>query len=149
MTNVSDESVMDMEKRKYYIQSYDFIMMGFLIDENEFEVSPAVNRVLQVVEFDTTRRTRNKITNEIKNSDTFFINFTSTQTKRNQTFDITCDVKLTNLVNIDSFDVFINGDYYGSDLFEIQVNTKDVITFEIQKTNTNNPSTIELQLGVI
>jgi len=149
MNTISDESVMDVEKRKYYIQSYEFLMMGFLIDENEFEVSPAVNRVLQVVEFDTTRRTRNKKTNELKNSDTFYINFTNTQTKRNQTFDITCDVKLTNIVNIDYFDVFINGDYYGRDLFEIQVNTNDVITFEIQKTNSDNPSTIELKLNVI
>jgi hypothetical protein len=34
MTNITDESVMDVEKRKYYIQSYEFLMMGFLIDEN-------------------------------------------------------------------------------------------------------------------
>ena len=38
MGNISDESVMDLEKRKYYIQSYEFTMLGFLIDENEFEV---------------------------------------------------------------------------------------------------------------
>jgi hypothetical protein len=51
--NISDESVMDIEKRKYYVQSYEFTMLGFLIDEDEFEVSPAISRVLQVVEFET------------------------------------------------------------------------------------------------
>jgi len=40
--NVSDESVMDLEKRKYYIQSYDFTMLGLLMDEDEFEIKPAV-----------------------------------------------------------------------------------------------------------
>ena len=48
--SVSDESVMDIEKRKYYIQTYEFTMMGFLMDEDEFEVKPAVSRVLQLYE---------------------------------------------------------------------------------------------------
>ena len=52
MNNITDESVMNIDKRKYYIQSYDFTMLGFLIDENEFEVAPAVSRVLTVIEFE-------------------------------------------------------------------------------------------------
>jgi len=40
LDDVSDESVMDLEKRRYYIQSYSFTLQGFLIDENEFEVKP-------------------------------------------------------------------------------------------------------------
>ena len=48
----ADESVMDLEKRKYYIQKYDFTMMGFLIDENQFEVFPAISRTFQVFEVD-------------------------------------------------------------------------------------------------
>ena len=42
MGTITDESVMEVEKRKYYIQSYEFTMLGFLIDEDEFEVSPAI-----------------------------------------------------------------------------------------------------------
>jgi hypothetical protein len=42
MGAITDESVVDVEKRKYYIQSYEFTMLGFLIDEDEFEVSPAL-----------------------------------------------------------------------------------------------------------
>jgi hypothetical protein len=63
MGNISDESVMDLEKRKYYIQSYEFTLLGFLIDEDEFEVSPAVSRILQVVEFETqtTRKQPKKL----------------------------------------------------------------------------------------
>ena len=62
MGNISDESVLDLEKRKYYVQSYEFILLGFLIDEDEFEVSPAISRVLQVVEFETqTRKKQQKL----------------------------------------------------------------------------------------
>ena len=67
MNNITDESVMNIDKRKYYIQSYDFTMLGFLIDENEFEVAPAVSRVLTVVEFEKesfTRGRRKNITDE-------------------------------------------------------------------------------------
>ena len=32
MGDISDESVMDIEKRKYYVQSYTFTLLGFLID---------------------------------------------------------------------------------------------------------------------
>jgi hypothetical protein len=63
--NISDESVMDLEKRKYYIQSYDFTMMGFLIDEDEFEVKPAINRVLQLIETDTKKVKSKKIKKNI------------------------------------------------------------------------------------
>jgi hypothetical protein len=49
-TNISDESQINTDSRKFYIQSYDFTMLGFLIDEEEFEVKPAINRISQVFE---------------------------------------------------------------------------------------------------
>ena len=51
-TDITDESVMEVDKRKYYIQTYEFTMMGFLIDEEQFEVSPAISRTFQVIETD-------------------------------------------------------------------------------------------------
>src|SRR5574343_377351 len=39
----TDESIVDLEKRRYYVQNYDFTLVGFLIDENEFEVKPAIS----------------------------------------------------------------------------------------------------------
>jgi len=49
-TNIQDESQINTDSRKFYIQSYDFTMLGFLIDEEEFEVKPAINRISQVFE---------------------------------------------------------------------------------------------------
>ena len=53
MNNLTDESVMDIEKRQFYMQSYDFTMLGYLIDEEEFEVKPAVARVVELFETET------------------------------------------------------------------------------------------------
>jgi hypothetical protein len=43
---ITDESVNDLEKRRYYVQSYDFTMLGFLIDEDEFEKAYEVYQYL-------------------------------------------------------------------------------------------------------
>lgn len=50
LNNTQDESAINVDSRKFYIQSYDFIMLGFLIDEEEFQVKPAINRISQVFE---------------------------------------------------------------------------------------------------
>ena len=49
LDNISDESVLDIEKRKYYIQNYTFTMLGFLIDEDEFEIVPCYNKSFNYV----------------------------------------------------------------------------------------------------
>jgi len=53
---ITDESVLDLEKRKVYIQKYEFTLLGFLIDEDEFQVSPAITRSFVMFETDTQTR---------------------------------------------------------------------------------------------
>jgi hypothetical protein len=144
MGNLSDESVMDVEKRKYYIQTYEFTMLGFLIDEDEFEVSPAVTRLLQVVEVDTrTSRRRVKMNSEIERepSEVLFVIGNDTIS---QVFDYVADIKIVGSENVKNYDVFINNNYYGTDITDIQINTNDVLKFVITKTNINLESKIFL-----
>ena len=75
MGDISDESVMDVEKRKYYIQSYSFTMLGFLIDEEEFEVSPAISRTLQLNETESKDVRRQKKRNSNPASTTLVAEF--------------------------------------------------------------------------
>ena len=142
MGNITDESVMEVEKRKYYIQSYEFTMLGFLIDEDEFEVSPAITRVLQVVEIDkkTTKRGRRKKDEEGVGSQALFIVGNNTLT---QLFSYIVDIKIGDTTNVDSFDVYINDDYYGSDLELIQINSGDGLRLEIVKNDDLLESTIQ------
>jgi hypothetical protein len=142
MGAITDESVVDVEKRKYYIQSYEFTMLGFLIDEDEFEVSPAITRVLQVVEVEkkTTRRGKRKPVEEGVGSQALFIVGNNTLT---QSFSYIVDIKIGETSNVESFDVYINDDYYGSDLELIQINSGDVLRLNIVKNNDSLESTIQ------
>jgi len=57
LNSLSDESqISDNEKRKFYTQNYQLQLQGFLIDEEEFEVTPAVTRKLLMFEVDTKTR---------------------------------------------------------------------------------------------
>jgi hypothetical protein len=41
----------NLDQRRFYVQTYSFILLGLLIDAEEFEIKPAVNRVLLMTEF--------------------------------------------------------------------------------------------------
>ena len=149
MGGITDESVMDIEKRKYYIQSYEFTMLGFLIDENEFEVMPGVIRALQVFETDTRTISRGKRMGLSNDSITISTIFKIGTTILSEKFDYTTDITIDNTTNISSYDVYINNDYYGSDVNLIQINNGDVLKFEIVKNDPLNESTLTLISKVI
>lgn len=133
--DVTDESVMEVEKRKYYIQSYEFIMMGFLIDEDEFQVSPAVERVLQLTEIDT-RLTNQKRKREPENPSSYdvFVDFGTDNTTVTKTFYDRVDLNWVSSENITSYDVFINDQYFGSNIPKTQINCNDIVRFNITQT---------------
>jgi hypothetical protein len=149
MNNISDESVLDAEKRKYYIQSYEFTMLGFLIDEDEFEVSPAINRLLQVVEVDTRTTKRKVKKDDDPSSFTENLIFVIGNTTLSQLFNYTANILVGLSENINTFDVYINNDYYGSDVSEIQINTNDVLKIIIEKNDDVLESKLELFINLI
>lgn len=150
MDNVSDESVMDVEKRKYYIQSYDFTMMGFLMDEDEFEVKPGVERVFQLYEITqgNDNRKRKSLSDNPKNYNTTieFVDENVSVTKR---FYDKVDLTLIKTNNVESYDVFVNDEYYGINPIKIQLNPDSVVRFEIVKDIPNQTSTIEFQATIV
>ena len=149
MNNISDESVLDTEKRKYYIQSYEFTMLGFLIDEDEFEVSPAVNRVLQVLEVETATTKRRVKQNDNPSSFTENLIFVIGNTTLSQLFNYTTNIIVGESSNINTFDVYINNDYYGSDVSEIQINTNDVLKIVVEKDDDALESTLSLLSNLV
>lgn len=149
MNNITDESVLDVEKRKYYIQSYEFTMLGFLIDEDEFEVMPAVNRVLTVTEFSKDTTKKNKKLNNNPSSTIKEVLFLSGVTIINQLFDYTCNILLGETNNVDTYDVYINDNFFGTDVTEILINTGDVLRIEIIKNDNAQSSTIPLNILLV
>ena len=143
LNNVSDESQMNMDSRKYYVQSYDFTMLGYLIDEEEFEVKPAIQRVTQLVEIDTSTRKqrRNKYPENPDEFEMPFL-FVSGNTVLTDRIDFTADMTLISTDNVDTFDVYINGDYYGSDLQRIEITTNDILRIEVTKNDSTQESLV-------
>jgi len=47
LENIGDESnISDIEKRRFYVQQFEILMAGYVLDEEDFEVIPAVSRAL-------------------------------------------------------------------------------------------------------
>jgi len=64
MDRITDQSPIDaLENRRFYLQTYEFTMLGFLIDAEEFEVKPAITRLLTMYEFLETKNYTKKFTN--------------------------------------------------------------------------------------
>lgn len=143
MDGVSDESQLNLESRKYYQQSYDFTMLGYLIDEEEFQVKPAIERVAQIMEVDTTTRGKKreiypKNPNEFKLDFIYPIGISSLS----EFMDYRIDMDVVGTINVSSYDVYINDFYYGSDIEKIQIKTNDILRIEVVKENSSEESKI-------
>jgi hypothetical protein len=150
MNNISDESQMTLESRKYYVQSYDFTMLGYLIDEEEFQVKPAIARVAQVVELDTSTisKRRRKFP---ENPDEFLSNFQYVvgNDSLSEFIDFTADMTWVGSENISNFDVFINGDYFGSNVNKIQITTNDILTISVTKQDNLKEGSIKFDSKLV
>lgn len=51
LQSINDNTPIETDSRKFYLQTYTFLMMGFLIDSEEFEVKPAISRLFLLNEF--------------------------------------------------------------------------------------------------
>ena len=143
LDNVSDESQMTMDARKYYIQNYDFTMLGYLIDEDEFEIKPAIQRITQLFELDTTTRRprRNRYPENPNEFESNFL-FVSGNTTLVDMIDFSADMSLVGTDNVETYDVYINDDYYGSNVSLIQITTKDILRIEVIKLDDTQESKI-------
>jgi len=152
MNNISDESVVEIQKRRFYIQNYEFTMLGFLLDPDEFEVAPAVSRVFNSFEVvaGVNGRKRKKYP---ENPSTFeyVLNFSSTETSKDIIADYTGNFTLVsndNIPNDGGYEVYIRPqgsvdfDFYGTDVSLIQVNTNDTLRFVITKETSGEVASL-------
>ena len=98
---------------------------------------------LKLIELDTT--TRKQRANKFpKNPDEFpsdFL-FVSGNTTLVDMIDFTANMSLVGTDNIDTYDVYINDDYYGSDVSLIQITTNDILRIEVTKNDNTQESKI-------
>lgn len=61
LESISDSTPNDLESRRFYIQTYNFLLQGVLLDSNEFEVQPSLNKFVLMNELSTTPNKPKKI----------------------------------------------------------------------------------------
>lgn len=143
MNGIADESVVDVGRRRFYIQNYEFTMLAFLLDEDEFEVAPAVSRIFNTYELvNNVRQGKKKSFPE--NPDTFetAMIYSAGTTSKSIVVDYTGDFSIDQIDNISTYDVYINNDFYGTDVNLIQVNTNEILRVDITQTDITQPSKI-------
>lgn len=150
LQNISDESQATIDARKFYIQNYDFTMLGYLIDEEEFEVKPAISRLVQIMELDTSLL-KKRAKKHPENPDEFLRNFifVSGNTVLNERIDFTADLSFVDSDNISSYDVYINDLYFGTDVQKIQITTNDFLRVEVVKDDITKESIIEFDCKLV
>lgn len=136
----ADESVMDLEKRKYYIQKYDFTMMGFLIDENQFEVFPAISRTFQVFEVDQRTPKRKQKREQPIQPESIIYEYENSATTKEFFFEYTCNLYFEESKNISDYSIYINEQYYGEKVTIIQINNGDTVKITISPVSINDSS---------
>jgi len=65
LESIGDESTIDdIEGKRYYVQTYELRMMAYLLDENRFEIKPALERA--IMSYEVVDKKARVITNFIK-----------------------------------------------------------------------------------
>ena len=117
-------------------------MLGFLIDEDEFEIKPALTRVFQIYETDTKVK-RKKLKKEVPPTPgTSLFQYPVGNIVVERTYDYVLNLHYVSDKNVDDYQVFINDDFYGVDITEIQINNGDVVRIIISKLDNTQPSEI-------
>ena len=144
MQSIGDERKIDTEDRRYYQQSYQFQLQGFLLDEEEFEVKPAINRSLVLYGFDEQNRKREKKNLGEENPDRVrtVIDFDAGTTVKTIQYVYKNDITVMRTSNIDGIAFIINRVILDT---PIQVKGGDTLTIAITKTNPGASSKLIIQ----
>tara|TARA_R100001594_G_scaffold134737_1_gene176051 strand:+ start:69 stop:1232 length:1164 start_codon:yes stop_codon:yes gene_type:complete len=172
LETISDESqISDLEKRRFYMQNYRFQLQGFLIDEEEFEVTPAISRSILVFETESKykkKRAKSKDDNPNKFCDVWnfysgctnngltgstctdgggssVTGFTITTSQYIQkTYEANVDLQFVSKYNIGTYTPYIGSTSLGADFNgTIQLQTNDQFTLWVTPTDPTQPSSIE------
>jgi len=138
MDNVSDESnTEDFNKRKFYVQKVDVKLLGYILNENDFEVIPTVNRMVVNEVSDNVKKKR------ISSNITYTVNLLAGSVDTYQIiseFNSTL-TNISNEVNIDSLEIYLNNTLVN---LPFSVNSGDEIEFVITRVNINEDSSFIL-----
>ena len=148
---ISDESnIDDFENRRFYVQLFEMKLLGYILDENDFEVVPTINRTYAFIEITEDKLYNNVIFEEKNNSNTVtFTMIFKPSSMSNFTFTAKYAVNFTKLINIENISritIFVNDRGVFDGLImntPITINANDKVTVKVYK-NQNSTGKFEL-----
>jgi hypothetical protein len=142
LEGIGDESNIDsFENRRFYVSKFDIQLLGYLLDEDDFEVIPTINRVMTSLEIDENRILNDVIFEPIKKGHELTYSFVWKPKSDNQfTFTALYNVQITQLANIENISritIWINnatvfdGTVLNSPLY---INANDIVKIKVYKS---------------
>lgn len=104
LNNIGDESnIDDFENRRFYVQPFEIVLQGFILDEDDFEVIPAINRALVMGEISETP-VPPRVTKAVNKTDgNFTYNVIFRPSSENEfSYTAEYDSKYENIINIEA-----------------------------------------------
>jgi hypothetical protein len=143
LENISDESnIEDFENRRFYVQHFEMKLLGYLLDEDDFEVIPTINRTFVSLELDENKALHSVIFDPCVNGST--VNYTfvfkpraEVQYSFNSQYDTTF-TQLTNVEGITNITIIVNNITVVNGLTidnPLIINANDDVTVKIVKNH--------------
>jgi hypothetical protein len=148
LDSIGDESVINnLDERKYYVQLFTIKMMGYLLDEDDFVVTPAVSRGIQFYEISENLYTASYQVNVDKSNDTICLNVFFNAGVNNVTIpiDISANYTELNVTNANSVIFKKNGSIV---TLPFTLNNGDQLYIKVNKTDVTDSSEVEIS-GII
>lgn len=142
LENIGDESnIDDFENRRFYVQMFEMKLLGYILDEEDFEVTPTLNRTMVAMEIDENKITPDVIFDTNKRGNVAVYSFVfKPKTKTEFSFVAKYNVTFSQLTEISGLSrivIIVNGVGIFDGLIlvsPIVINENDVITIKIYKT---------------
>jgi hypothetical protein len=141
LESIGDESnISNFQERRFYVQPFEFKLLGHILREEDMEVKPAINRALVLAEISDTPQRPTMKAKADKDNSLITYNFVFKQFAENSfTFNAEYDLKLKEIVNVENISnirITVNG----SEVFNgivlnnpIVVNAGDTIGIEVTR----------------
>ncbi len=104
LENIGDESnIEDFDKRRFYVQPFEMKLAGYILDEDQFEVIPAVNRAMAMFEIsEKTRQPALRIKADKPNNLISFEMIYKPRSEKDFNFTAEYDMKLTSISGVEN-----------------------------------------------
>lgn len=115
LENIGDESqVTDFDRRRFYVQNFEMKVLGYILDENDYEFVPTINRMIVFTELYDKKLKPKVVIRSFKDIDEITLNVVIKADHYSEEFIITMEYdaeirSITYVSNVTNVNIAING----------------------------------------